>query len=218
MKKKKVKDGEEKISRRTLIREYFKQNPLTKDLIKLSFYLILFFVIIIVVSFAPEPQEKSEERESTKTTENIKEEKKYKDILVDTLKEEKQYNYEINYNDLKYIINYSTKDNVISGILETSQNILKKFSIKDNQIYELTLNEEKLNMELFQELNLTYINIYSLVDLLSNHKSLKMLEDDQTIYIYNLETNKIINVTVREENITSIEIKEDTINYKITIE
>ena len=80
MKKKKVKDGEEKISRRTLIREYFKQNPLTKDLIKLSFYLILFFVIIIVVSFAPEPQEKSEERESTKTTENIKEEKKYKDI------------------------------------------------------------------------------------------------------------------------------------------
>lgn len=73
-------------------------------------------------------------------------------------------------------------------------------------------------MELFQELNLTYINIYSLVDLLSNHKSLKMLEDDQTIYIYNLETNKTINVTVREENITSIEIKEDTINYKITIE
>ena len=204
MKKKKVKDGEEKISRRTLIREYFKQNPLTKDLIKLSFYLILFFVIIIVVSFAPEPQEKSEERESTKTTENIKEEKKY--------------NYEINYNDLKYIINYSTKDNVISGILETSQNILKKFIIKDNQIYELTLNEEKLNMELFQELNLTYINIYSLVDLLSNHKSLKMLEDDQTIYIYNLETNKTINVTVREENITSIEIKEDTVNYKITID
>ena len=135
-----------------------------------------------------------------------------------SLKEEKKYNYEINYNDLKYIINYSTKDNVISGILETSQNILKKFSIKDNQIYELTLNEEKLNMELFQELNLTYINIYSLVDLLSNHKSLKMLEDDQTIYIYNLETNKTINVTVREENITSIEIKEDTINYKITIE
>lgn len=45
-----------------------------------------------------------------------------------------------------------------------------------------------------------------------------MLEDDQTIYIYNLETNKTINVTVREENITSIEIKEDTINYKITIE
>ena len=81
-----------------------------------------------------------------------------------------------------------------------------------------SLNEEKLNMELFQELNLTYINIYSLVDLLSNHKSLKMLEDDQTIYIYNLETNKTINVTVREENITSIEIKEDTINYKITIE
>ncbi len=73
-------------------------------------------------------------------------------------------------------------------------------------------------MELFQELNLTYINIYSLVDLLSNHKSLKMLEDDQTIYIYNLETNKTINVTVREENITSIEIKEDPINYKITIE
>ena len=73
-------------------------------------------------------------------------------------------------------------------------------------------------MELFQELNLTYINIYSLVDLLSNHKSLKMLEDDQTIYIYNLETNKTINVTVREENITSIEIKEDTVNYKITID
>lgn len=213
--KKKNNNEEEKISKIKYVYEAYRQSPAFKALIKLSLYFILCFVIIIVVATSGDLEKETKNDEDNVST-TTKVQKSYHDILNDLLISEKKFSYEITSGDDVYYISYELTNGVQSGLIETSSSSLKKFLIKDNIIYEVVLNEEKENLELFQTLNVNYINIYSLVDILSNNKSFKMLNDDETIYNYNVD-NVDIAVTVKEEKIINLEILDSGIKYMISI-
>lgn len=134
------------------------------------------------------------------------------DLLVGDAK----FSYVVTNLDNKYYITYDYADNIESGLFESETTSLKKFVIKDNIVYEVVLNEEKENPELFLALKLEYININSLVDLLMNSKGLKMLEDDITLYKYDIDGVKI-DVSVKSDNIVNIEIIDADTNYLIEI-
>lgn len=205
---------EEKVSRFRLIIELYKQSAAFKALIKLSLYFILCFTILIVVATAsPKSKKESEDKTSPTTTEKIK---SYHDILTDVLSLNKTLSYTITNADKTYLINYDIKDNQISGLLESEGESLKRFTIRDNIIYEVVLNEEKENVELFKELNVDFINIYKLVDLLLNSKSVKMLQSDMVYHKYDIDTTNISVIEI-DEMITNIEILSNNQKYVIEV-
>lgn len=209
-------EEEKKISKPRLVYELYRQSPAFKALIKLSLYFLLCFVILIVVATAKgTSKDASEAEESNKTTAPVSS-KSYRDILNDLLVGDAKFSYVVTNLDNKYYITYDYADNIESGLFESETTPLKKFVIKDNIVYEVVLNEEKENPELFLALKLEYININSLVDLLMNSKGLKMLEDDITLYKYDIDGVKI-DVSVKSDNIVNIEIIDADTNYLIEI-
>ncbi len=209
-------EEEKKVSKFRLVYELYRQSPAFKALIKLSLYFLLCFVILIVVATAKgTSKDASGDEESNKTTAPVSA-KSYRDILNDLLVGNTKFSYAVTNLDNKYYITYDYADNIESGLFESETTSLKKFVIKDNIVYEVVLNEEKENPELFLALKVEYININSLVDLLMNSKGLKMLEGDATLYKYDID-GTIINVSVKSEKIVSIEIIDADTNYLIDI-
>lgn len=209
-------EEEKKVSKIRLVYELYRQSPAFKALIKLSLYFLLCFVILIVVATAKgTSKDASEAEESNKTTAPVSA-KSYRDILNDLLVGNTKFSYAVTNLDNKYYITYDYADNIQTGLFESETIPLKKFVIKDNKVYEVVLNEEKENPELFLALKVEYININSLVDLLMNSKGLKMLEGDATLYKYDID-GTIINVSVKSEKIVSIEIIDADTNYLIDI-
>lgn len=212
MKKKQENEEKKKVN----LYKLYKENPLVKPFIKLFLYFMMFFIIIFVVSVVPDRQAVDETDFKDSDVQEILE-KPYKDILNETLNN-KRFNYEILVNGVEYVINYTIEDKVINGIYETTNDVIKKFSIKNDEVYEIALNKEKLNMELFQELNMDYINIYKLVELLSSSKGLKMLEDGKTVYVYNFDEGITIHVNVEAEKVNRILITGNELSYVMTLD
>lgn len=209
-------EEEKKVSKFRLIYELYRQSPAFKALIKLSLYFLLCFVILIVVATAKGTnKDAGEAEESNKTTTSVSA-KSYRNILNDLLVGEAKFSCVVTNLDNKYYITYDFADNIQTGLFESETIPLKRFVIKDNKVYEVVLNEEKENPELFLSLKLEYININSLVDLLMNSKGLKMLEGDVTLYKYDIDGTSI-NVSVKNESIVSIEIIDKETHYLIDI-
>ena len=189
----------------------YKNNKAFKALVKLILYLVFFVVIISVVSLGSSSTESK--RETTTTT---KKTVNYKEILSHIIKDNNTFTYEITLNENdKVIIEYSIKENVLEGVYENKEKT-SKFKIEDNKVYELKMNEQIETPELFSNLNINYINIYSLFNLLDQDKALKFIEGDLTKYEYNYEDSKITTI-VEEENIQNITIHEGVIDYTISI-
>lgn len=215
MKKQNENKEEQKVSIFKIFRVNYKNNPPFKALVKLSLYFILFFVIILVVALSETPSRTTTtDKEKQESTEPV-EQKTYKDILNETLVDNKVVKYEININDKIYFIEYTLDDNNFNGTIETSEGITK-FTYKDNIVYEIILNEEIVNDGLFKELNFDYINIYSLLSIISSNKALKMINDEETIYNYELDNTKI-SVTVKDNKIIKIDIEEESNLYIIIL-
>ena len=217
MKKEEIKEEEKKTKKLDLLINNYKGNPAFKALIKLSLYFLLFFIIILVVSLGggtTETENNTEKKEET-TTNTSTQIKSYKDMLNHILINNNSFKYEININDDRFIIEYTIEDNILNGIMETNEGA-KKFSIKDNTIYEIKLNEEYENNELFSDINLDYLNIYSLINILSSSKAMKLLNDDKVLYNYTID-NTLVTVTVQDEKISNIEINQDNNTYLISI-
>lgn len=189
----------------------YKNNKAFKALVKLILYLVFFVVIISVVSLGSSSTESK--RETTTTT---KKTVNYKEILSHIIKDNNTFTYEITLNENdKVIIEYSIKENVLEGVYENKEKT-SKFKIEDNKVYELKMNEQIETPELFSNLNINYINIYTLFNLLDQDKALKFIEGDLTKYEYNYEDSKITTI-VKEENIQNITIHEGVNDYTISI-
>lgn len=190
----------------------YKNNKAFKALVKLILYLVFFVVIISVVSLGSSSTDS--ERETTTTT--TKKTVNYKEILSHIIKDNNMFTYEITLNENdKVIIEYSIKENVLEGVYENKEKT-SKFKIEDNKVYELKMNEQIETPELFSNLNINYINIYTLFNLLDQDKALKFIEGDLTKYEYNYEDSKITTI-VKEENIQNITIHEGVNDYTISI-
>lgn len=190
----------------------YKNNKAFKALVKLILYLVFFVVIISVVSLGSSST--YSERETTTTT--TKKTVNYKEILSHIIKDNNTFTYEITLNENdKVIIEYSIKENVLEGVYENKEKT-SKFKIEDNKVYELKMNEQIETPELFSNLNINYINIYTLFNLLDQDKALKFIEGDLTKYEYNYEDSKITTI-VKEENIQNITIHEGVNDYTISI-
>lgn len=210
-------ERDKKTGKFKIILELYKQSPAIKALVKLFLYFIFFSIIISVVALSGSNTKDKDtpSTEDKKTTESV--EKSYRDILNDTTLKNKNYNYEVINGDEKSIINYTIEESGLSGFYEKADSTIKKFIIKDNNVYEVVLKEEKENNSLFGDLNLNIINIYKLIELISNNKGLKMLENDYIVYKYNLD-NLEISVSVKNESITIIDVLENNIHYIIKAE
>ncbi len=210
-------ENDKKISKFQTFKELYKQSPAMKALIKLFLYFIFFSIIISVVAMSGSNTNDSnnEQLENKPTSERV--EKSYRDILNEVILKNNKYNYEIINGEEKSIINYSLEESGISGFYENANSIIKKFIIKDDNVYEVVLKEERENNSLFEELNLNIINIYRLIDLILNNKGIKMLENDCIIYKYSLN-NLEINVNVKAEKIENIDVLENNIHYFIKVE
>lgn len=190
----------------------YKNNKAFKALVKLILYLVFFVVIISVVSLGSS----STDSERGTTTTTTKKTVNYKEILSHIIKDNNTFTYEITLNENdKVIIEYSIKENVLEGVYENKEKT-SKFKIEDNKVYELKMNEQIETPELFSNLNINYINIYTLFNLLDQDKALKFIEGDLTKYEYNYEDSKITTI-VKEENIQNITIHEGVNDYTISI-
>ncbi|MCH5166273.1 MAG: hypothetical protein J1F35_00135 [Erysipelotrichales bacterium] len=210
-----VENEKVKVSKIKLLRMNYKENPAFRALVKLLLYFIFFAVIISVVAFNDIPSESNLKDTTKNPAEEVVEPKNYKDMLNETVLNNNFFKYEININGEIKILEYTILNNNFNGTLETSNGVTK-FEFKDNNFYEIRFNEEIQNNELFNGLNLEYINIYSLISLVSNSKALKMINDDKTVYNYTIDAS-IISVTTNEEKIEKIEITEENSIYSILV-
>ena len=206
---------EEKVSKWSLIKYNYQNNPPFKALIKLLGYFVFFIVIISVVAIGNDSVQDSKPQYKESTTNKINE-KNYHDMLEDLRTTTKSINYEITIGDNKYLLTENITDSEVTGLLENKDNIIK-FSIKDNIIYEIKLNEYIPNSEIFANFNGTYINIISLIDLISANKATKMLENDCVVYNYVIDENTFA-VTTKDSVITNIVINSEGTIYDIKVE
>lgn len=208
---------EQEVSTFKLFWRAFRETHAFKSLIKLCLYFVMFFIIIIVVALSQTDDKESDYNENDEAPSTTVVAKSYRELLDDLLNSNAKFSYVVTDTEEKsYYISYEIVDGIESGLIETENESLKKFIIRDNVVYEVVLNEERENDKLFQSLNLNYINIYSLVDILTNSKSYKMLEDDYTLYKYEIDGVNI-SVSVKEERIEKLEINDASIKYDIEI-
>lgn len=191
--------------------EYYKYVPGFKALVKLCLYFIFFAVIISVVACNHETVNQEQKKEQTEEKQPT--EKTYKEMLDELINNNMQILYNITINEDIYQIDATRKEHIMNGIYRTKESI-HEFRIQDNIIYEIGLNEEKENPELFTTLNLTFILPDQLVTILESNKATKMLEDGNTIYNYDIEATKY-RVEVKNNEINKIIITSELSTYTI---
>lgn len=205
------KEEEKKPSKISLFFLYYKNVPAFKALIKLALYFIFFAVIISVVACNQDTikqmdeKDKVEEKEKTSLT--------YKEMLDALLASDLKITYNIIVNDTEYRIDANYQEKSLSGMFRTV-NEIHEFKIKDDIVYEITLNEEKENMELLNNINLTYLLPDALITYLESNKATKMLSEGNTIYNYDIDATKYAVITT-DDWINKIEITNELFKYVI---
>lgn len=192
--------------------------PGFKALVKLGGYFIFFLVFILIINYgtsglSEEKNNNSLESSPTKTESS----KKYKDILDDfaTRKSEIEVLYSINTDKTKISAIYENK--ILIGTIENEMGI-KKFKIQNSEIYEVLLDNETLNSNLFGNMNPDFLNPANLAVIFNANQATKRIEDDKVLYSYSINYKSIdynIIVKVVNESINSIEITNDNEVYSI---
>lgn len=194
---------------------YYKSHkdlPAFKALIKLMLYFIFFAIIIGVVATHQDVTKDENKNNQEQTKETIKR-IPYKEVLDLLNNSDSSVSYNITINGNLHKIELEYIDKVYTGIIESTSGITR-FKIQDNNIYEVKMDEEVINNDLFKDINLDYILISNLTNILLNNKSIKMLEDNNTIYKYNIDNIEYI-ITIKDNWVNKIEINNDTLKYMI---
>lgn len=196
---KKKNNNEEKMENflDVLIRNY-KTVPGVKILLKLFLYFIFITAFIIIISIS-NYSKKANGNTSTTTTTTESISKNYYDIISNLSSVKKEI---IIIGDVKLNLDI---DEVISGYKEQGSEI-KKVIIKDNKLYEVNNGIETLS-NLIDDASL--LNPTELTKYLLNNKSLKLMENENTLYKYDYLMVYIVN-----EKISKIVVNDGyEINY-----
>lgn len=211
---KEINEEPKELSKWELFKKYYKEVPKFKEFVNSAGTILGVFLFCIIL-IATVNINKSEKKTKTATTTQVT--VKYQDML-DGLLDNKEANMNITINDNKYIINSRYGNNILTGTLESIDGTYK-FKIKEDNIYEIRLDEEIVNNELFKDINTSIINNSLLVNILRNNTGIKIDQDNKLMYKYDkVNINDItysIEVIINNNSVANININNDTISYVI---
>ena len=195
----------------------YNQVPGFKAIVRLGVYFFLILIFVLIVNIGG--KDLSSKDRTTKSTSTTKEEIRitYKDILNKLANENISIEFTSVINNYETRITASVENSIITGLIE-NQDLTKKFKIKDNQIYEIVLDTEKLNLDLFAGIDYEFLIPSNLVNILNSNQSTKRKKDSQTIYNYIINHNDITYdtiVVVENNSVKSIELKQESNQYRI---
>jgi len=158
-----------------------KQTSKGKAILKLIWWSIFFFVLFvfcIIATFFSNPtinvdypcDDENTQNNLTDNKENIIDEETQKiKLLEDLASSNYDYEYEININGAKYLFNGSINGDINTGYKETSNGIIKYY-IDKTGVYQQTTNDKILINDLYENINIEYLNLNNLVNKVKNLK------------------------------------------------
>ena len=153
-----MKKDNEKLSKvKELYNKYkeAKKDPRKRAGMKLLGYFIFFFIILLIAGISNNIKETNLNNvNKTTTTTTTKVVDKYVEKQNKLLINKYNVNYSIKYNDIEYKISGTIENNIVNGYLEEKSGI-KKITIKENELYEISNDSETL---LNVNFNKEYIN------------------------------------------------------------
>lgn len=172
-----------------------------KALIKLGLWGI-FFLVIFVLSAVSSYNYKPNELETYHF-------RVYEDMINDLLKNNFEFSYKIKVEDKIYFFSGKSDGKKTLGIKETKENMLK-YLIEDNITYKLNLEDKEEITNLYENLNVNYLNLTELFASLKDiHYHIEKHDNKRDI----LYDNGVI-IKSDEYNIFSILIDEQTSSYE----
>lgn len=219
-KRKKNEKGEELENAFDVFMRNYKTVPGFRTLVKLGGYLLMIVIILVLASNVDfDSTTATKDDKTTTTTTAVAKKLTYGEILDKMTTIGTSIYISVVVNESNYVVEETVNKDNVSGYLDTVNGI-KKFKVQNNNIYELTLNNETLNNTFFESLDKDFIIPANLVTYLKQNTSIKTLEGESIIYTYNVTKNTInyeIKVHVSEEKCYKVEINSDTSNYLLTI-
>lgn len=195
----------------------YNQVPGFKALVRLGIYFFLFLIFILIINFGGKNLSSNENTSTTNKTTKENEKITYKDMLNNLANKDTKIEFTSIINNYETRISANVENGVINGLIE-NQDVTKKFKVQEDQIYEITLDKENLNPDLFNGINYEFLNPNKLVNILNSNQSTKRKKDSKVIYNYNINYNGInydTIVVVEENSITSIDLIQDSNQYRI---
>ena len=219
-KDKKVKNKNEEVKMENywdvFVRNY-KSVPAFKSLVKLILCSLFIIMMILVVGLNQDKTKTSSNNRTTttKVPDTTTAKVTYQSMLDEVIKGNKDVLINITSESGKYLIEAKLDNGIMEGFFQTNDKS-SKFRIKDGKVYEVKIEEENLNPDLFLDLDLNAIDQVSLLESLKSLVATKEKDHENIIYNYNLEDDHLIKVTVQNEHLSKIDIIEGSNEYLIT--
>lgn len=171
----------------------------------LVFFAVMFFIIIFLSVIGADRNKDNDNKVS------------YQNILEKEL-DHSIYTANITIGDNKYIVTGEYGNNILTGTIETNEGITK-YKIKDYNIYEIKMDEEISNENLFGDINYKILLNDKLIDIIKKAAGIK-IDGETIIYKYeNVNIDNIvykIEVSIKDNKIKNIKVFNDTLTYDIT--
>lgn len=190
------------------------KDPRKKAGIKLGGYFIFFFILILV-TFIMNNINSSKSYSDNKTTTSTVYVDKLVDKENDILTNKHSISYEISSDGVLYKINGYIENGVVSGYLESVDDI-KKVVIRDNTIYEVSSDVESV---LESSINSNFVSVSYIIDLIKSSSALIESVDGGKNYTYDISDidSKIVLYT-SDVSIEKISISNGDNSYLISFD
>lgn len=218
-KRKKNEKGEELENAWDVFVRNYRMVPGFRAIVKLAVYILLIIIFITVLSLST--ADNNEEKDKTTTTSTTVLTTKaivYNDILEALKRDNLNIYSSVIIGKDTYVIDVINKQNILSGYLESKEGTTK-IKVENGKNYEVVLNEQKENENLFGSIDRDFIVPADMVSLLTSNYATKLVEEDVQVYNYDIKKNNIhyeIKVYIKNNNCYKIEINSDNSNYLIT--
>lgn len=196
----------------------YRNVPAFKSLVKLSGYILLIIIFVLVASTAPKSANNSKSENDKTTTKAVEKNISYLEMLDDVINSDKGVNIEIVNYDKKFLIEGELTSGVLSGYY-TMDVTTKRFIIEEGKTYELNLDERVENNNLFVNLDLTFIDQKSLIESIKKNPGTKEVLDKEIQYNYEITSNDkkySLKSHVKDDKIYQIEVVGDSVEYNIS--
>lgn len=219
-KRKKNENGEELENIFDVFIRNYRMVPGFRALIQLGGYFLIIMIIIVVLSTQAGSISDTKKDEPTTTTvpTTTAKEMVYNDILEKLKRDNLNLYISIVLDKDTYVIDAVNNKSIIEGYYETKEGT-KKIKIENGKNYEVVLNEQKENPNLFDKIDRDFVVPADLVSLLKSNYGTKTTEDDEVLYSYDIKKNNIayeMKVYIKDNNCYKIEINSSNSNYLIT--
>ena len=197
----------------------YKSDPRFNSFVKLGFYMVFFLILLIIVNIVTRRPDFNKPRDYEQPKEEVQS-ISYREILDDYSNSNKTISIKVTGNQ-DYFIDEILEDNIITGTLETNNNIIK-YVIKENKIYELKMGNETLNETLLDNYAILFIKPSELVNKLNVFSSTKSVTEESIIYSYKeIVIDDILyttlTITIKDNKITNIDAQSENNKYEISI-